>query len=825
MSNSFSTGTTPSNSQHQKSNKDDDPFGELVSFSSGNSSSLQKTNAKMTLRERQQVLQTQSTAGSAAKSSATAAQADMWNFDVLEQASNSSRSNAGTPVPQKPPRGITSTKSPADLDPLVSGSAQTPISNSDIMSGLDLLSDSPMEVPSPKPSSSVGNSRTGTAAPKRTGLHKDPFNLEVAESSDEDNVQVSQETHRPSRPAASDSFADNDYEISQIAGYGFSVEQAHAALEITGSVRASIQLLREQQATENRLKGQKKPRPVRQKTKSRYRDDSDGQDVSSDDSDVSGYHYNDPHRRPEGASGPRPVRKTNASDFDGKDGTDAFLSTASDIGTSVWKQANSWFAMGKKKIIEIQESVMEQSNKPGTSVGFGGHGGRQDAFTPPAQRYRDYGSSSSEDEQAYVSANRRGRRAIEKVQQSIASKESNRSNSRYPSSSTGASPAQNESILDPDAEVSSIATTPVLGQTQFVSQSSSNFYSDAPRKFPSATPATIPSVSGIILQQANLAKASANEKFKLGQFGDAIVGYTGAIDHILQNSNRHPILIVLFNNRALACTRNGEARNALSDCSKALELCDVYKANGTVDLGSAGKVDIVEQRSKSLNRRAEAHESDEKYKQALDDWKVLRETARDAGTRQQANSGIQRCEKSLGINRPSAAKSGTSSARSTATPAGSANPEEDISSVFAAISLNAVKNSGGITILNRDTENSAAVAEMRRKEQKKQAEDDQRFALTDEVDAELKRWKDGKQQNLRALLSSLHTLLPDFKPIGMHEILEPSKVKRSYMRAIAKLHPDKLNKDLDVRTKMISSSVFSSLNEAWDVFKAQEGQS
>ncbi|KAJ2855843.1 auxilin-like clathrin-binding protein required for normal clathrin function [Coemansia erecta] len=252
----------------------------------------------------------------------------------------------------------------------------------------------------------------------------------------------------------------------------------------------------------------------------------------------------------------------------------------------------------------------------------------------------------------------------------------------------------------------------------------------------------------------------------------------------------------------------------------------MYQANGAIELGSAGQVAISEQRTKSLNRRAEAHESEEKYNQALDDWKNLREAARDAGIRQQASRGIQRCEKALGISKPSAAGSSAPSTRSRSTPAsGAKQPEEDISSVFAAISLNTVKNSGGITILNRDTENSTAVAEMRRKEQEKQVEDDQKLALTDEIDAELKRWKDGKQHNLRALLSSLHTLLPDFKPIGMHEIIEANKVKRAYMRAIAKLHPDKLNKDVDVRTKMVSSSVFSSLNEAWDAFKAQEGVS
>ncbi|KAJ2012000.1 auxilin-like clathrin-binding protein required for normal clathrin function, partial [Coemansia sp. S85] len=145
---------------------------------------------------------------------------------------------------------------------------------------------------------------------------------------------------------------------------------------------------------------------------------------------------------------------------------------------------------------------------------------------------------------------------------------------------------------------------------------------------------------------------------------------------------------------------------------------------------------------------------------------------------------------------------------------------EDLASVFASISLNAVKS--GQTSANMQTENSVAVAELRKKDQAKRDEEDQRLELMEQVEAELRRWRDGKQQNIRALLSSLHTLLPEFAPIGMHDILEPARVKRAYMRAIARLHPDKLAKDVDLRTKMISSSVFTALNEAWDAFKAQE---
>ncbi|KAJ2841483.1 auxilin-like clathrin-binding protein required for normal clathrin function, partial [Coemansia erecta] len=328
------------------------------------------------------------------------------------------------------------------------------------MSGLDLLSDSPISNTSPSPSPFM-NSRTGLGTQKSSKLSKDPFNLNVDESSDDDDAV---DGHRPNQPPVSgqsDSFADRDYEISQVAGYGFSVEQARAALEITGSVRAAVQLLREQQATESHLKNQKTSRPTRQKNFSRYRDDSDGPDMSSDDSDTGGYHHNDLRGRAGGTSSSRPIGRSQPSRSDDRGGADAFMSTASEIGTSVWKQANSWFSMGKKKIIEIQETVMEQTSKPDMAMG---RARKQDAYVPPAQRYRDHGSSSSEDEGAYISANRRGREAIAKVQQSLAAKKGGHHTYGSPSSasSVSASLAQRESMLDEDTEVSNISTTPVL---------------------------------------------------------------------------------------------------------------------------------------------------------------------------------------------------------------------------------------------------------------------------------------------------------------------------------------------------------------------------
>ncbi|WP_285183749.1 J domain-containing protein, partial [Mycobacterium tuberculosis] len=62
-----------------------------------------------------------------------------------------------------------------------------------------------------------------------------------------------------------------------------------------------------------------------------------------------------------------------------------------------------------------------------------------------------------------------------------------------------------------------------------------------------------------------------------------------------------------------------------------------------------------------------------------------------------------------------------------------------------------------------------------------------------------------------------------WKTVGLHELVMANKVKISYMKAIAKTHPDKLAQDASTEVKLIAGIVFSTLNEAWDKFKAENG--
>ncbi|KIM77267.1 hypothetical protein PILCRDRAFT_12093 [Piloderma croceum F 1598] len=56
--------------------------------------------------------------------------------------------------------------------------------------------------------------------------------------------------------------------------------------------------------------------------------------------------------------------------------------------------------------------------------------------------------------------------------------------------------------------------------------------------------------------------------------------------------------------------------------------------------------------------------------------------------------------------------------------------------------------------------------------------------------------------------------------VGMTEVVSPAQVKVRYTKAIANLHPDKLNvNNTTLERRMIANGVFSALNEAWNAFK------
>ncbi|TYJ28604.1 hypothetical protein E1A91_A06G011600v1 [Gossypium mustelinum] len=92
------------------------------------------------------------------------------------------------------------------------------------------------------------------------------------------------------------------------------------------------------------------------------------------------------------------------------------------------------------------------------------------------------------------------------------------------------------------------------------------------------------------------------------------------------------------------------------------------------------------------------------------------------------------------------------------------------------------------------------------------------------IDAKIQQWSNGKQGNIRSLLSTLQYILwpnSGWKPVPLMDIIEGPAVKRSYQKALLCLHPDKLQqKGAASDQKYIAQIVFDVLQDAWAHFNS-----
>lgn len=230
----------------------------------------------------------------------------------------------------------------------------------------------------------------------------------------------------------------------------------------------------------------------------------------------------------------------------------------------------------------------------------------------------------------------------------------------------------------------------------------------------------------------------------------------------------HPLMVVLLTNRALTALKTGEPKQAVSDADDALKIIGPSNGQGESvavkgENGQDEQRDMKELYGKALSRKAEALEQMEKWADAGAVWQQCVEAGVGGAT---AVKGRQRCQNALAPKPKPAAK-----------PAAKPRPKPS-----ATASLAPQKSSEAVTRL-REANQAAA------------REDDEKFALSEAVDARVSAWRDGKRDNLRALLASMDKVLWEgsgWKSVGMHELVMANKVKIVYMKAIAKTHPDKV---------------------------------
>ncbi|KOS17130.1 UBA domain-containing protein 7 [Escovopsis weberi] len=323
----------------------------------------------------------------------------------------------------------------------------------------------------------------------------------------------------------------------------------------------------------------------------------------------------------------------------------------------------------------------------------------------------------------------------------------------------------------------------------------------APRKAATPRPAQqAPALSSDALQKSTSHRHQGTAHFKRGDYAAAHASYTAATSSIPPS---HPLMIVLLTNRALTALKTGEPREAVTHADEALRIIGPGNGQGETvavrsENGQDEQRDMKDLYGKALSRKAEALEQMEKWADAGAVWQLCVEAGAGGAT---AIKGRQRCQEALAPKPKAAPKLRPAAAK----PRPNTNP-------FLREAAPA--------------QSSEAVTRLREANEAAAKEDDEKFALADKVDARVAAWRDGKRENLRALIASLDNVLwqnSGWKTVGLHELLQANKVKISYMKAIAKTHPDKLPQDASTEVKLIAGMVFSTLNESWDKFKADNG--
>nr|XP_030122357.3 sperm-associated antigen 1 [Taeniopygia guttata]XP_030122358.3 sperm-associated antigen 1 [Taeniopygia guttata]XP_041569926.1 sperm-associated antigen 1 [Taeniopygia guttata]XP_041569927.1 sperm-associated antigen 1 [Taeniopygia guttata] len=120
-------------------------------------------------------------------------------------------------------------------------------------------------------------------------------------------------------------------------------------------------------------------------------------------------------------------------------------------------------------------------------------------------------------------------------------------------------------------------------------------------------------------------KSEGNELFKSGQFGEAVLKYSEAIEYVTSLGEQRPDdLSILYSNRAACYLKEGNCSDCIQDCNRALELQPFSL--------------------KPLLRRAMANESMERYRQAYIDYKTVLQID---SSIQAANDSANRITKTL----------------------------------------------------------------------------------------------------------------------------------------------------------------------------------
>ncbi|KAG0668348.1 hypothetical protein C6P45_004807 [Maudiozyma exigua] len=300
-------------------------------------------------------------------------------------------------------------------------------------------------------------------------------------------------------------------------------------------------------------------------------------------------------------------------------------------------------------------------------------------------------------------------------------------------------------------------------------------------------------ISEIELSGYNEYNLNAKEFFSKGDYSSAFNEYEKSLNTL---PSTHPLRIVALSNMMISQLKIGDYSKCVSNAKIALSMIpEDKKLWGSTIQNSRPKKTYKDLWTKILMRQAEAYEHQENFQAALDCIQLL------------LNNGVhdpkimsakRRCqmvvnpEQFMAKPKPTAPKS---------------NPVVEPASK---------KQKDTPSTVHKNTE------EIKKAHLEEKKIEERKEALYDVVHDKIELWKDNKDYDIRFLLSNLSVVLTwcDWKPVSTADLVIPKKVKITFLKAIAKLHPDKLSSDISLENRMIAENVFSVLSVSWEKFKA-----
>lgn len=594
---------------------------------------------------------------------------------------------------------------------------------------------------------------------------------------------------------------------------GFTRDQAQNALDATengSDVSLAIELLLQDREAVTRSRQS----PVEQKPSRRQAASSNEtarqQLWGEDDEDMprrpprssgSGNKRNSPQIREDERKPHVPLDNKQAPTF--QQHKEKIVTQASEIGGFLYKNASLFVKSSRDKVEKYMQDIQTEGEQPKTRGSSGASPSRPrwmtEAHDYSDERVGSHKASSKYEKYADESSDEDPEE--ERRKEEVFRLERERQRKKYVAEQK-AGKAKKQQLLDtadtyvsPSRRRTPTPSGPSSSRSTPQPASPSNLKRTASPKVstPKQRPArALVEASSSQIESANSHKQRGNEFFKLGQYSEAEQAYSQAI---MQLPGRHDHLIILYNNRAAALFKNGEYKRAIEDSSTVVQnIGDDHLDDASMHTIQGVNLCMRDQAVKALTRKAQALENLEKYSEAIIEYNTLLKI--DGGrTTNHINQGLARCRQSIN-NTHKAEQEKPPAAISNGHSTTSSNPfSVNFDPIMAAPSRSSSAPAAPTTMV--DVDKSEAVKQMRAKAAQQEAEDDERLKITDDVDRRLQAWKHNKEKNLRALLASIDTVLwPEatWKGANMSELIEPKRCKLIYMKAIAKVHPDKVSK-------------------------------